>query len=169
MTRRDTAASPHGGEARESTNQARGENRSCGAVLNQHGGSYPSPAVTWSESGGSVDQKGVYMAEANIGYYTVTAMIASLEATAEIEAVREECTVVSKHPPSAGIRWQGEASPQKRMNFYTKVPSRFVAVPGLKLVVHFEVPSGDAVTKAKVDEAKTALREVGLSENLDER
>ena len=54
------------------------------------------------------------------------------------------------------------------MNFYTKVLSRFVGAKGLKLEVKFEVPAGDAVTKAKVDEAKTALRELGLAEEIRE-
>jgi hypothetical protein len=54
------------------------------------------------------------------------------------------------------------------MSFYTKVLSRFVGAKGLKLEVKFEVPSGDAVTKAKIDETKTALRELGLSEDLEE-
>jgi hypothetical protein len=54
------------------------------------------------------------------------------------------------------------------MNFYTKVLSRFVGAKGLKLNVSFEVPSSEAVTKAKIDEAKVALRELGLSEELGE-
>ncbi len=112
--------------------------------------------------------KGSYAAESNVGYYTVTAKVASLEATTEVEVAREESPVPPPPPPSAGIRWQGEVPPQKWMNFYTKVLSRFVAAPGLKLKVSFEVPSGESVTKAKVDEAKVALRELGLPEELQE-
>ena len=33
--------------------------------------------------------------------------------------------------PAAGIRWRGEVPPQKWMNFYTKVLSRFVGAKGL--------------------------------------
>jgi hypothetical protein len=135
--------------------------------FDQHGRDYPCPSVTWSASGGKVDQKGLYVAEATPGYYTITATIGTLETRAEIEVVSGEIT--PPPPPPAGIRWQGEVPPQKWMNFYTKVLSRFVGAKDLKLEVKFEVPTGDAVTKAKIDEAKTALRELGLSEDLEER
>ena len=55
--------------------------------------------------------------------------------------------------------------PQKWMNFYTKVLSRFASYPGLKLEVSFRVAPGEEVTEAKIEEAKAALRELGLSED----
>lgn len=134
--------------------------------FDQHGGSYPCPPVSWSASGGSVDRKGMYVAESDVGYYTVTAKVENLESTAEVEVVREDKHI--EPPPSSGIRWRGQLAPQKWMNFYTKVLSRFVGAAGLKLEVRFEVPAGDAVTKSKVEEAKVALRELGLSEELEE-
>jgi hypothetical protein len=136
--------------------------------FDQHGGIYSCPPVAWSATAGSVDQKGFYVTEPNVGYYTVTAKVANLEGCAEVEVVRED-KVIEPPPPRAGIRWQGEVPHQKWMNFYTKVLSRFVGAKGLRLQVQFEVPASDAVTKAKVDEAKTALRELGLSEDLEER
>jgi hypothetical protein len=137
--------------------------------FDQHGSPYPCPSVAWSASAGSIDGKGLYVAESNVGYYTITAKVANLEATAEVEVAREDALPPPPPPATKGIRWQGEVPPQKWMNFYTKVLSRFIAAPGLKLEVSFEVPVGDAVTKPKVDEAKTALRELGLSEDLEER
>jgi hypothetical protein len=138
--------------------------------FDQHGHDYPCPSVAWSASGGTVDQKGLYVAEPTPGYYTVTANAGNLEARAEIEVASGEITLPPPPPPgTGGIRWQGEVPPQKWMNFYTKVLSRFVGAKGLKLEVKFEVQAGDAVTKAKVDEAKVALRELGLSEHVEER
>jgi len=135
--------------------------------FDQHGRGYPCPSAAWSASGGRIDQKGLYVAESTLGYYTVTAGVGNLEARAEIEVVTAGATPPSPQPTAAaGIRWRGEVPPQKWMNFYTKVLSRFVGAKGLKLEVKFEVPSGDAVTKAKIDEAKTALRELGLSEDV---
>ena len=52
------------------------------------------------------------------------------------------------------------------MNFYTKVVSRFASAPGLKLTVAFEVPVAPDQTKSKTDETKTALRELGLSDEV---
>jgi hypothetical protein len=69
-------------------------------------------------------------------------------------------------PPAKGVRWQGNVPAQKWMNFYTKVLSRFAATPGLKLTVHFEVPPESTVTEAQIEETRTALRELGLDENL---
>ena len=57
--------------------------------------------------------------------------------------------------------------PQKWMNFYTKVLSSLVSTPGLKLEVHFEVPAGDAPIDAKVESAKAALQDLGLSEVIE--
>ncbi len=58
----------------------------------------------------------------------------------------------------------GTVPPQKWMNFYTKVLSRFASYPGLTLEVSFRVAPGEEVTEAKIEEAKAALRELGLSE-----
>ena len=54
------------------------------------------------------------------------------------------------------------------MNFYTKVLSRFVTGSGLKLTVRVEVSPEGGVSKQKVDEAKNALRELGLSDDVKE-
>ena len=62
------------------------------------------------------------------------------------------------------IAWSGEIAPQKWMNFYTKVLSRFVTGSGLRLTVRVEVAPEGGISKQKVDEAKSALRELGLSE-----
>jgi hypothetical protein len=53
------------------------------------------------------------------------------------------------------------------MNFYTRVLSRFASTPGLKLTVSFEVPPESNVTRAQIEETRTALRELGLDENLE--
>jgi hypothetical protein len=66
------------------------------------------------------------------------------------------------------IAWSGEVAPQKWMNFYTKVLSRFVTGSGLKLTVHVEVTPEGGVSKQKVDEARSALRELGLDDNVKE-
>lgn len=55
------------------------------------------------------------------------------------------------------------------MTFYTKVLSRFVNTPGLKLEVSFEAPAEGDQARSKGDEAKTALRELGLSEDVEIR
>jgi hypothetical protein len=53
------------------------------------------------------------------------------------------------------------------MSAYTKVLSRFASTPGLKLRVSFEVPPESGVTRAQIEETRTALRELGLEEHLE--
>ncbi|MBI3184665.1 MAG: ATP-binding protein [Myxococcales bacterium] len=76
----------------------------------------------------------------------------------------------SEPPPPgleiAGFRWTGEISPQKWMNFYTKVLSRFATAGGLKLTVTVDVTPPGGATISKMDETKVALRELGLPEDI---
>jgi len=76
----------------------------------------------------------------------------------------------SEPPPGleiSGFQWTGEISPQKWMNFYTKVLSRFATAGGLKLTVTVDVDPPGGTTMSKVEETKVALRELGLSEDVN--
>ena len=64
------------------------------------------------------------------------------------------------------LRWAGEVTPQKWMNFYTKILSRFVTGGGLKLKVEIEVSSQEGISQQKVEQTKVALRELGLNEDV---
>ncbi len=64
------------------------------------------------------------------------------------------------------LKWTGEVTPQKWMNFYTKVLSRFAAGKGLKLTVSVEASPVDGVSSQKVEETKVALRELGLKDDV---
>lgn len=65
-----------------------------------------------------------------------------------------------------GLSWSGEIPPQKWMNFYTKVLSKFASGQGLKLSLTVQVKPDGGVSKQKVEETKAALRELGLSEDV---
>lgn len=69
----------------------------------------------------------------------------------------------------AGIRWSGEVPPQKWMNFYTKVLSRFAATPGLKLTISVEVSPPEGISKQSLEETQNALRELGLNGQVMEK
>jgi len=60
------------------------------------------------------------------------------------------------------LTWEGDVPPQKWMNFYTRILSRFPIGPALKLHVKVEVRPEEGIPKQKVDETKTALKELGL-------
>ena len=83
-------------------------------------------------------------------------------------------TPADMFPPGKGkektfslLKWCGEVTPQKWMNFYTKVLSRFVSGSGLKLKVEIEVKSEEGISQQKVEQTKVALRELGLNEDIE--
>jgi len=78
-------------------------------------------------------------------------------------------TPVSEPPPGTeitGFAWTGEVPPQKWMNFYTKVLSRFATAGGLKLTLTVDVDPPGGTVMSKVEETKVALRELGMDENV---
>ncbi len=66
----------------------------------------------------------------------------------------------------AVLRWSGEVPSQKWMNFYTKVLSRFATTKNLRLTVSVEVSPDGGVSKQSMEETRTALRELGLKDDL---
>jgi hypothetical protein len=75
-------------------------------------------------------------------------------------------------PPStpgvaSGMTWTGEIPPQKWMNFYTRVLSKFVSARGLRLTVKVEVSPEGGVSRQKLDETKSGLRELGLNDEIE--
>jgi hypothetical protein len=69
-------------------------------------------------------------------------------------------------PHKAAIHWDGRVPPQKWINFYTKVLSRFAANPGLKLRVTFDVPAEGEQGQAKADVARSGLKKLGLDDDV---
>ena len=126
--------------------------------FDQHDRPFPVDDVTWEAQGCSVDASGRVIAEEREGYYTVSARVEDLSATAEVIVAKEP-----PPPPTEGLMWEGQVPPQKWMNFYTRVLARFATQPDLKLKIRFEVTEG--VSPQKADETKVALRELGLDED----
>jgi hypothetical protein len=60
----------------------------------------------------------------------------------------------------------GWGHPQKWMNFYTKVLSRFAIGTGLRIRVSVEVADESGISEQKVEETKVALRELGLDDGM---
>lgn len=69
-------------------------------------------------------------------------------------------------PGQATLKWNGAIPPQKWTNFYTKVLARFANTPGLKISVSFSVPADEQQSKSKADEARSALKELGLDDSV---
>jgi hypothetical protein len=137
------------------------------AARDQYGQPIAVPSTTWSAKGGSVSDDGVFTAGDAEGQYNVRVTTDGLEAIAEVRIAKEPVQAkVEKQPGKQLIRWTGDVPPQKWMNFYTKVLSRFASTSGLKLRVSFEVPAEGDQGAAKANETKSGLKELGLDEDV---
>ena len=65
------------------------------------------------------------------------------------------------------LSWQGEIQPQKWMNFYTKVLSKYAMGNGLKITLKIEIAPTEGVSKHKAEDTKVALKELGLDDKID--
>ncbi|MEW6726648.1 MAG: DUF499 domain-containing protein [Bacillota bacterium] len=138
------------------------------ACFDQHDQSYPCPPVTWSATGGRIDKKGLYVAETTIGSYYVQAKVDEHTAGVEVDVLDDSLPPPPPPLGRKGLRWRGAVPPQKWMNLYTKVLSRYATNPKLKLEVMFELPAENGITEAQKSELRVILRELGLSEDIEE-
>jgi hypothetical protein len=76
-----------------------------------------------------------------------------------------------KPPPSppafTTMKWSGDIPPQRWMNFYTKVLSKFATGQGLKLTLSVEVSPDGGIPDQKIEETRVALRELGLDDDIE--
>lgn len=139
--------------------------------LDQYGHAIAVPVVKWSVSSGNITPDGVYIAAATGGLHSVRAAVGDREAIAEVrvrieqrqpEEGDEDAPVET--PGKRVLRWRGTVPPQKWMNFYTKVLTRFAASPELRLEVSFEIPIDREQAQSKADETRSGLKELGLQD-----
>ena len=67
-----------------------------------------------------------------------------------------------------GLSRSGEVPSQKWMNFYTKVITKLGVGNDLSLNVNVKCKPQGGVSKQKMEEIKSALRELGLDDNLED-
>jgi len=92
-----------------------------------------------------------------------------VEETATPGSPPAEASAKSK-PSSAGfrsLRWSGEIPSQKWTTFYSRVVSKFATGSGLRITVKVEIAPEGGVSEQKVEETRSALRELGLNDMLD--
>ena len=145
---------------------------SCDGI-DQYGQPFAVGSTKWSTTGSSITDDGLYEVDKDSsgGLFTVKAEAGGLESIAEIRvklpSKEDDDGGDDDQPPtSKSIHWHGEVPPQKWTNFYTKVLSRFASAEGLKLNVSFEVPAEGEQGKAKADEARSGLKELGLDDDV---
>ncbi|MFB0552321.1 MAG: hypothetical protein ACETWQ_03305 [Phycisphaerae bacterium] len=125
--------------------------------------------IQWHATGGRIDKDGVFCAAKDEGNFVVTAAVGAVRGAANVNiGLKEKIEPpVGPRPEAGTLTWSGEVPPQKWMNFYTRVVSKFAAEKDLKLKVIIEVSPESGISTQKMEETKVALRELGLNDNLN--
>jgi hypothetical protein len=137
--------------------------------LDQHNREIAIGDVVLKATGGTIDKNGVFTAGKDEGNFVITATIGGITGSANFTIAKEGEMPPKPRPTAEGINklsWNGEVPPQKWMNFYTKVLSKFAGGKGLKITINVEVSPEGGVSTQKIEETKVALRELGLNDDL---
>ena len=137
------------------------------AGLDQYGQPIMVAEVEWAATGGTIDSKGLFVAGKDGGAFTASAKAAGGEAIAEVRiATKDEIPKIIETTGPRTIRWSGNVPPQKWMQFYTKVLSKYATSPDLKIEVSFQMKVEQDQGDAKSAETRTGLRELGLDDGV---
>ncbi|MBI4516470.1 MAG: ATP-binding protein [Deltaproteobacteria bacterium] len=133
----------------------------------QHGRNFAPGEVQWHATGGTIDAEGVFLAGKDEGSFVVTAKAGQISGSATFSISSGKEPLPSPPlPETKGLSWSGDVPPQKWMNFYTKVLSRFATGKDHKLTLRVEFTAGGSVSEQQVEETKVALRELGLDDDV---
>jgi len=125
--------------------------------------------IEWSATGGEISKSGVFQAGQDEGNFIIIAKSNKTSGEAAITIAKEDKPKTPLFPgsKSTGLAWTGEVPPQKWMNFYTKVLSRFVKGGTLKIDVSFEASPEGGLSEQQIEETKASLRELGLDDEIN--
>lgn len=88
-------------------------------------------------------------------------------ATPPKPGVKEDEEPEPERDTVSGFSWSGTIPPQKWMNFYTKVLTRFATAGGLELSLSVRVHPPGGVTRQDLEATRIALRELGVPEDVE--
>lgn len=139
--------------------------------FDQHNRPFDIDKIVWKADGGIINDKGIFKAGDVEGTYKISALVGDIATIAEMVISKEvkKPSLPESKPDKENynkISWQGELQPQKWMNFYTKVLSKYATGNGLKLTLKIEAAPSEGVSKQKVEDTKVALRELGLDDGV---
>lgn len=137
-------------------------------TLDQHGLDIAIEKINWSASGGAIDEKGVFSCN-DEGSFIIKASAEGFEGATNV-VVAKPGTEPPPKPPTepeiiTSISWRGQVPSQKWMNFYTKVLSKHAGKNKLSIEIAVGIMSESGFSEQEIDEIKTSLRELGLSED----
>lgn len=128
-------------------------------------------SILWNTSSGSITDAGVLTVEETEGIYKVTVKSGGVIASATATVKKKDDTIIhipgpTPRPGKTKISWSGQIDKKKWNVFYTKVLAKFAANPNLTITVKFEVEEEGSGAEQKKEETKTALKELGLEDNV---
>ena len=144
----------------------------------QYGQPFAAPAVTWTAKGGEIAPDGTFTAGTAEGNHSVSATAGDVTAAAEVRIQKAGAGATGGTGGAGGaggagvaagkqrIAWSGEVPSQKWTKFYSQVLAKFAVGSDLKIRVTFEATVDAAQAKAKLDEARVQLRELGLNDDV---
>jgi hypothetical protein len=136
--------------------------------LDQFGRDFIINEIEWSATGGNIERDGTFESGKDEGNFIVTAKSGIASGVASVNISKKQQSMESE--PTAGspkkLKWAGQITPQKWMNLYTKVLTRYVKDGNLKLTVSMEAIPESGLSDQQVEETRAALRELGLSDDV---
>lgn len=131
-------------------------------VYDQNNEVMPVGHVAWEATGGVVSGEGVYTGGDEEGTFWIRARINEVSCTVPVTVKKD---AVPPRTPNV-MEWSGQVQPQKWMNFYTKVLSRFATRKGLSIEISIHVSDEGGIPQPDIDETRAALRELGLNDDV---
>jgi len=142
------------------------------AIAYEEAGKSKKPKM--AAKGGEITPDGTFTAGTAEGSHSVSATAGDVTATAEVRIQKAGTGGGGTGGTSGGggvvagkqrIAWSGDVPPQKWTKFYSQVLAKFAVGSDLKIRVTFEATVDAAQAKAKLDEARVQLRELGLNDD----
>jgi hypothetical protein len=137
--------------------------------LDQFGRDIEAGTIEWTATGGEIAQDGVFKAAEDEGNFVVSAKVGKISGAGDMCISKESQPVPPPQPSpdkTQSLIWSGEVTPQKWMNFYTKVLTKFVKSGSLELNVSIKATPKGGVADQQIEETKAALRELGLNDKV---
>jgi hypothetical protein len=142
-----------------------GAKQSFGAEgVDQYGNITQTANIAWTATGGTIGDDGVFEAGSSEGNFLVTATADGKSATASVAVAKEAAPAPPPH--ASKLIWSGEVAPQKWSQLYMKVLTKLVSGGDVRLKVEIEATPNDGATAQRIEETKAALRELGLSDDV---
>jgi hypothetical protein len=132
--------------------------------FDQYGNEFALKDITWETNGEEIDKKGQLTAT-DEGILTIKVTSEDIGGSTNL-IVRKKGTSPTGPGGRQTLLWEGVVPTQKWMNFYTKVITKFATDKTLALKLSFKVSPEGGVSEQKIEEIKTALKELGMEDDI---